>query len=214
MTLKRLVSLLGTPLAGAGLAVSNVLHATPWGIAWFTLCCFVVVLVNWRPRYNQKALEATLRILYDRLGFTEGDDVRFCLWVPAKRDGLRQVTNYVPGKHGGANRTLSARVGVVGQAYRKGRTVVEILGREDFALASVFQSHHVEQWGYRPEEAQKLTQDRRAYLACPVRGAKGEIIAMLYCDTRNPEAFRSDDLTERVEQLTPFVSQILEFQEE
>jgi len=92
----------------------------------------------------------------------------------------------------------------VGQCYRSGRIELEIF-EKDTPWEKLLQFHVKK--GFSRGEAMRLTRDRRAFLAVPIKDEKGETVGVIYCDSDDPEVFSALG-SERAKELLSLFSQV------
>ncbi len=96
--------------------------------------------------------------------------------------------------------------GVVGKCARTNQAVLDFLTEEQF-------EHHaqylIENWGFTEAEANKLSHDRRAYLAVPVAlGSSQGYPGVIYMDSADATAF-PPEVVDKIRSVVPFVEQLL-----
>lgn len=177
--------------AGASFAASFWLLFGAFLVATVSVVMTRNVLVS--PRIA-RALPEAYGILKGALSFAAFDsdaDVRITLFVPDhSRRGLRQTLPYASTSEDaryGSHRRLSVTKGIVGKCFRTG----------DICHGTVDGTNTVNDlvanWGFTREEASQLRQDRRSYLALPVKDYLGEIAAIIYLDSNRIDTFSAEN---------------------
>lgn len=193
------VSSIATFLTGT--ALNALINDRNWILSFLVVTGTVLVVLyyGWPEKYNHKVLEAGLvsflRVL--NLHDAEEDEVRCAMWVRDHRSKngkeVWQVTNYVPGRTRGRGKRLVDSQGIVGRAFRLGRST--IISIRDEQQQRDFEDELLEKWGFNKDEAARLSKDRRAYLAVPIKSRTGPVIAVIYCDGKDPDTFGDQDRT-------------------
>lgn len=173
-----------------------------WSVAWLWMMCAAGVLVftglktaasyiksNDEP--PDGVIGALLTIHRCMIALHRGPvnpRLRLTIFRP-EGDHLEQVVNYVGDDRGGgkAGRSLNCRQGVIGAAFRAGE------GREMDRPTDDWESYVeelVKVWGFRKEEAEKISPEVRSCFAFPLRENEGEpVIGVLYADAVVPGFF-------------------------
>ena len=165
-------------------------------------------------------------------------DVRCTIWAPVGRPKadstvrMRQLVNYEPrvSPVGHGNTARYKRNGARGRITRVSRhkdgyeSPIGILGKT--ALLCInnndpvtfietiddgvdFQERMIDNWNFSPREAKELSQDRRSYLTISLMDHnRSALLAVLYCDSRNPEALTEDVGNEATKYL-PYLGRII-----
>jgi len=208
--LKWLASTFGSAVAAVGLASFYKFGHVGWGLAWWAVWIAGTGAVLYPGRYNRFSIAKNLVAFCRAMEFTPEDDIRCTIWVPEKNgEWLRQITHYLPADVTGSDRRFRVSKGVIGYAYRAKECLVVSLKGDEYADAPVFRRYMMKSWGYDQKEANDLTTDRRAYLAAPIISSQEEIVGILYCDSRNPNAFDLPETERLVVKLTPFFTELL-----
>jgi hypothetical protein len=172
---------------------------------WLVLASFIKVLhaaVQDRQRARGRdydGLRGSLWVLYEitrRAAGVEkpGDGtLRVTIYrvvLPRKKaesaEELEQLLPYVGGTGGTARRTFSIRSGAIGLAARN-RTPVT--AKRKSAGHSDFVKELVHDWGYTEKEARAITADRQAWMAVPIFGGQGAVVAVVFLDSSVPGFF-------------------------
>lgn len=130
--------------------------------------------------------------------YEEKDLARFRITVHNVVGGeLEQSVPYVGGCRNDlkpAGRRFPLRCGIIGMVARTGETGLAVRTTKDQAE---YLKELVKDWGYKADEAAKLSADRWSSMAVPVMGDQpGVPIAVLYADSNDPEFF-----TEKAQEL-------------
>ncbi len=135
----------------------------------------------------RQQVRGNLEAVYSLLKFRKSDDVRMTLYVPGRirRDMLKQAIPYIPsGRYGSCKRGINIAKGVVGCCYRTNESVFHQLKPR-----ANFKRHTVMRWGFTEREVEKLQQDRKSYLAVPVRNTQGNVKAVICLDSFGRNVF-------------------------
>jgi len=117
------------------------------------------------------------------------------------------VLPYVGGRGGDAGRKTRPNCGLIGNVVADGA------GYTYKRLARTTQSFRkalVSDFGYSPEEAAALRDDRWSYLGLPIfdPGDDQTVIAVIYMDSSEPDFF-DDDVPDRLERITEGINDYL-----
>ncbi len=113
------------------------------------------------------------------------------------RDALYQLVDYWP-DGGGADRRFSTRFGILGRAWRLGRSLYE----RDVPTSP---ESLICQWGMTAEQAERAARGRRSFV-CVVLRHQGSLVGVLYIDAKVGSAF-PDDIETRLE-ASPEVAEV------
>jgi hypothetical protein len=208
--LRWLASTFGAAVAAAGLASFYKFGRIGWGIGWWAACILGTGVMLYPGRYNHLSIAKNLIAFCKAMEFTPEADIRCAIWVPEKNGNwLKQITNYLPTGVTGSGRRFQVSKGVIGYAYRAKEYLVVSLKGNEYDDAQAFRKYMMKSWGYDQKEANDLTSDRRAYLAAPIVNSQEEVVGILYCDSRNPDAFDLPETEQLVVKLTPFFAELL-----
>ena len=117
-----------------------------------------------------------LRITMHRVKYEEGKDEPI---------GLQQMLPYIGGSGGKAGRDFSINPGIIGHVARSRE--VRVASRVGDHAA--FVDDLVSNWFYTESEARTLTTDRKTWMAVPVLGAHRKVLAVIYLDSAEQDAF-------------------------
>lgn len=175
-----------------------------WGLIW----CLLTVFANLEEKYDTTTIERILWDFWDELkkeNLEKG--LRYTVWVPIRwgRE-LLKITDYTPSDKKEAKKkkkqVLNPAKGIIGKCYRTreswSETILVPPGDKE-----KFMQIMIEEWGFTEEEAEKLKDDRRAYLAFPVIGANYQILGVFYCDSSKGDKFVDDKLISKINDFIP-----------
>jgi putative methionine-R-sulfoxide reductase with GAF domain len=111
--------------------------------------------------------------------------------VPNAKDGqdpveLEQMLPYVGGGGKGSGRRFSIRSGIIGRAAREKTPYASSRTSDDHAA---FIEEMKREWSYTEQDALTLTHDRQAWMAVPIFGKTGSVVAVVYLDSKQRNAF-------------------------
>lgn len=128
----------------------------------------------------------TVRGLYHGQPLTDKEfgRFRFTLHVPdvLLAHSFRQLVDYIGDRSGGAGRIFSMRMGIIGKAWRSGRS--EFVPHYSFTDEDL-----IEQWGMTRAEAEGSSRGKNIYLAVLIESAAGLPLAVLYADADQSPLF-------------------------
>lgn len=215
-----IITVTSGPLLGLCIALTKFTSPQPdwrWGLG--AACVYVaavgaVLIVNRRGLYNQKAIEGMLATLIQQLAIDGECDPRWCVWAPSprgQRETLAQVTNYLPAKQRSGKRvvgrTLPKSVGLTGQVFRTGEAGLNSLPEDRFPKQEDLIRHHIG-WGFDRQESEALAPERRTQLAAPIKGTDGEVLGVIYADSRTADGLTAEHQI-LAEVFAPFFAQAL-----
>jgi hypothetical protein len=99
----------------------------------------------------------------------------------APPEELEQIVPYVGGgAHSGVGRTFSIRSGIIGRAVRERKPFAAF---HAFVDRAQFVQELVSQWGYTEHDAEQVSIERKAWMAVPILGGPGEVVAVVFLDS-------------------------------
>jgi hypothetical protein len=99
-------------------------------------------------------------------------------------DGLYQLIDYFPAQGDGHGRVFSSRSGIIGKAWR--------LGKSEYAPSVPTDTEKlILEWGMTPEQALDAGHRRKSF-GCVILGSLGDLLGILYFDSPKENAFGQD----------------------
>lgn len=137
-------------------------------------------------------LAETVEDLFDGYGLPEPDTRRATVHVrdALYRDALYQLIDYWP-DGGGADRRYSTGFGMLGRAWRLGRSLYK-------PEVPVSAEELIEEWGMKREQAERVGRDRQSFF-CGALRYENALVGMFYMDAKDEHAF-PQDIESRFEQ--------------
>ncbi|HKP77148.1 MAG TPA: hypothetical protein VJT67_16570 [Longimicrobiaceae bacterium] len=182
-------------------------------IVWLAMASVVKVLHARAQDREQKHREeydgllGALHVLYSlvstRAGLDGKDNGRLRgtihRVVPSGEKGktseeLEQLLPYLGGSGGEAGRRFSIRSGVLGKAVREKSAFAASRQSQDY---DAFVAELVRDWAFTEDDARRLSSDRRAWMAVPIFGAKGTVVAAAFLDS-NETGFFTPELQQLI----------------
>lgn len=124
-------------------------------------------------------------VLTKRTKDADKASLRICVFVHASKPGhVHQITDYVCDEIShGRGRNLPLRSGVVGTAFRSGKSQYDRLQKN-----MLVSEYLVQNYGFERAEAGAVSQDRKSWAAIPV-GDSDHVVAVIYLDSNDPDFF-------------------------
>lgn len=134
------------------------------------------------------ALTGALHAIHSMLtvGASPEAKLRICVFIPSKSpaETVHQLTEYVGYSGGSVGRDISARAGVVGEAFRTGNSCYDTLPKN-----KTVQEHLVTR-GFQQSEASEKRKDAKVWAAIPVGGPEpSQVVAVLFLDVNVDKFF-------------------------
>lgn len=104
-------------------------------------------------------------------------------------DELEHLVDYVggtPASNGQPGRKFNRRSGIIGRAVMSGKPLVAERVNED---PEAFIKEMAETWAIPREEATQLKQDRRSWMAVPIKNKSDQVIAVVFADSNDTKFF-------------------------
>lgn len=155
-------------------------------------------VVAWRQKEAGRSphlLETGLHVLYEELQIAQEVDsefdhgLRLTVHIPISGDRLQQVVDYVGDQRDGkrtAGRVFPANTGIVGRALQAGRAVASSRRNDNY---NAYIHELRTEWNYSREQAEQVHPGTMAWMAVPIADDAGEVRAVLYLDSTDPDYF-------------------------
>lgn len=172
----------------------------------FVLSTVLLLFFSESPaRYERVALlQTVLPVIHHGLQLGTEERVTIHRVVSKRREVYEQLTNYYP-TNVGQGRTFRFSQGIVGQVLKNNEPVSWSIPAD-----TTFEQAMKSRWSYTKDELSRLSQDRRSFFAFPLRNAKGEAIAALFVDSRDPNFFSPEREARTRDQVDKWFRPILE----
>lgn len=118
-----------------------------------------------------------LRVTIHRVAYDDGKE---------GPTGLEQMLPYVGGKGGGEGRKFDIYPGIIGYVARNRTLRVASRVGEDHPA---FVGSLMTDWFYTEEQAKSVSADRKAWMAVPILNKESKVLAVVYLDSTEREAF-------------------------
>lgn len=149
---------------------------------------FLIVLLGVVPhRYAvQELLALMLPAIFRSLHLVEATDrVTIHYLTSARREAYEQLTDYYPrGTPSRRGRQFTFSHGIVGRCFK-----TRHFHHYSVPAKSAFREAMIDDWGFTESELEKLTQDRRSFMAVPIGQEGGLAQAVLYLDSSDLARF-------------------------
>jgi putative methionine-R-sulfoxide reductase with GAF domain len=176
--------------------------------AWLAIASLVKVLnaraqdAAQKRNEEHEGLLATLHVLHgavrSRVGLNSHHDGKLRATIHRVLSGeggdqsverVEQLLPYIGGTGNSAGRTFSVRSGIIGKAVRERSAFTASRVAADY---EAFLVELVRDWSYTPEDARKLSPDRRSWMAVPISGEGGAVVAVVYLDSNESDFFGTE----------------------
>lgn len=203
---------LARKILGPVAAVIFVLYAW-WGFLPLIVVVLIELYLLGTRHICRTLLEQAIDQWLEELGFPKSADIRCTIYVKSltlRGKRMCALMPYCPKKS--SHRALGIKKlkmtqGIVGTCARLGEAVIDVL---DTDQQQDVESYLVRNWGFTRSEARRLSKDRKAYLALPIK-VDGEVIGVLYFDSSDPHAFSQEETVQRIEKVLPFIGAVLRY---
>ena len=191
-----------TAIVGLTSAINYALAGREWlattvaGATSIVLCLTIakntVALKQTKQKESTHELEGCLYTLHAALDPTAAKSpgrLRLAIHVPASRDSLEQVTEYIGDqpKKGRIGRKFPDNAGIIGECYRKNQHLHAKRLNDDY---EAYVNELITDWNYTEERAKMLNPATMAWMAVPFFDPLTKRVeAVLYLDTRDRDFF-------------------------